>query len=445
MALKMLALVLLVLGAAAGSGAVADNARPEAAVYTGSRPGGAGGLQPLLLESETDETAPSPLPTAVDSAPQLAIGEPIAFPDNTTMIIETGCWSCDGPAEALYRVSRHGGEAPRVELLFEADQRRNEGAYITSLALTPDASEIVVAVCTTGYCGGLANPTPGAAATFYRSTDLGSSWHLIGTSSEAMAVVAITLRGIVLTFDYSSFWFNNGEPLTKPAPDAEIVFGSRRSGEVIWWLPATRTLLAPASGQTINVPDASYAPDTSLNAGQPPLIVWSPDYDARTETFPGFRLSTVAQDGTLASISSPLAFIMPAAWLADGLVVASVETPAPVEHEGRRFEFMRPIPSVIDFETGVVHPIAGVFEPPVFGGRNRVLAVVTTASYLRVEVEGCLLLRDRPRRNGAVIGCVPSGTLLRPSGEQRYVPGQWFRGVWLPDGRHAWAPVEGLR
>ena len=55
----------------------------------------------------------------------------------------------------------------------------NKGAYITSFALKPDASEIVVAVCTTGSCGGLSDPEPGAVATFYRSTDTGSSWQQI--------------------------------------------------------------------------------------------------------------------------------------------------------------------------------------------------------------------------------------------------------------------------
>jgi hypothetical protein len=445
-ALKMLALALLLLGAATAYGTVDHNARSEAAPDMDMRVVDGGSSEPGPVSTETPDPGPSSLQTAFEDAPQLTLGDSIAFPDNTTMIIETGCWSCDGPTEALYRVARHRGEAPRVDLLFEPDQSINEGAYITSFALKPDASEIVVAVCTSGYCGGLGYATPDAVATFYRSSDLGSSWHVIGASSDAMFAVAVTPRGIVLTFDYSTFWYNDGELLPKPGPDAELVFGSRRSGEVIWWLPQRRALVVPATGQTIRLPDASYDPETALNPGQPPLMVWSPDYDSRGGgPFPGFRLSTVARDGALASVASPLAFIMPAAWLADGLVVASVETPAPIEHEGRVFEFMRPIPSVIDFEAGVVHPIAGAFEPPIFRGRNRVVAVISTASHLRVEVEGCLPLRDRPRRNGPVIACAPPGTLLLPSGEQRYVPGQWFRGVWLADGRHAWAPAEGLR
>ena len=79
-----------------------------------------------------------------------------------------------------------------------------------------------------------------------------------------------------------------------------------------------------------------------------------------------------------------------------------------------------PIPSVINFETGIAHPIAGVFDPPIFDGRNRVLAVLTGPSLLRVVVEGCLPLRDEPTRNGPVIECAAFGALFRPTGEQRY-------------------------
>ena len=41
-----------------------------------------------------------------------------------------------------------------------------------------------------------------------------------------MALVAITARGLVLTFDHRSYWFNDGTPVAKPSTDAQVVHGS---------------------------------------------------------------------------------------------------------------------------------------------------------------------------------------------------------------------------
>ena len=142
MALKLMALALIAATFVASYGAIAREARSEALALVDATTMGPDGRNAPELTSR-DDSIGAAAPAAADlGMPELRIGDATEFPDNTTMIIETGCWACDGDTEALYKVSRVGGGPPKVELLFEPDRSVNKGAYITSFVTFSLFSEL---------------------------------------------------------------------------------------------------------------------------------------------------------------------------------------------------------------------------------------------------------------------------------------------------------------
>src|SRR3990172_2587985 len=96
---------------------------------------------------------------------QLHIGPEIEFPEDMALIVETGCTQCDGPTTGLTRVYRDPAGTVRTEPLFSFEKLslgprtimtdkgpQDVPALITGFAVTPDASEMIVAVCTQGLC-----------------------------------------------------------------------------------------------------------------------------------------------------------------------------------------------------------------------------------------------------------------------------------------------------
>jgi hypothetical protein len=159
----------------------------------------------------SEPTATPDLVGGVAARP-LAIGDAVAFPDDLAMIIETGCWQCDGPTEGLERVYRNPAGEIVVETLFSAEKMgleprvvqtdkgpQNEEPTITGSALTYDASRILVSVCTRGTCLEMGAP-PGedAQTTLFESTDGGVTWEVLDVLDGGLAVRAITEDGLLL-------------------------------------------------------------------------------------------------------------------------------------------------------------------------------------------------------------------------------------------------------
>jgi hypothetical protein len=419
--LALVALALL-LAAPPRTGAAAPLAAPVAETASSRSSAWAPLAQETTASIATAETAP------------LTLGEEIDFPDDLLLIIENGCYACDGPPTGLSRVYRTGGGPVRTEVLFEPSGYGAD-AYITSFAVRLGATEIVVAVCVRAHCGPLGDPEEGSLTALLRSTDGGVTWQEIGRLP-TVYVVALAEQGLILATiagNGMSYWLAaTGQRLEAPPGAEHLIWGSHHEPP-LWWTKDRRVL--DLSGAPVgSLPESEYGPSTVLRFTGPAIAAWSPQY-GRGEQFSGYRLTTLTPDGGYAGYSWQ-GWIDPVANLDARFLVASVELSQVGERVGLR-------PSLIDFENGVIHPIlpdtATLTETP----RNRVQAFVR-GPFLQVTGAGCLALRDRPVRNAALVECAAPRVLLRPTGEWRYSYGTWWQGVLLPDGRHAWAPAAGV-
>src|SRR5574341_484593 len=146
---------------------------------------------PATLTTVTPSPEPTPSPTARPpdlfggvEVRDLVLSDSIDLPADTGLIIETGCWQCDGPITGLARVYRGPDGQVRTETLLSLDSLGlppHVGEwehYITGLAAREDGSEIVVTVCTSSYCGGLGYRKPDAREALYSSADGGVTWSL---------------------------------------------------------------------------------------------------------------------------------------------------------------------------------------------------------------------------------------------------------------------------
>lgn len=396
---------------------------------SGVRPGAASSASapsPTLEETTDDGVASSPL---------IYRGE-TPFPDATTLIVETGCWGCDGGSGALYRMSRYGGGAVQSVPIFDA---ATYGHYITGFAMKPDASEMVVAVCSKLYCGGLGYAEPGSEITVYYSRDLGASWQVIGTSTHYFAPVSYTSEGIVFLMfreGQSPLYYLNSGLRVVPPSNAEFVhMAARRNGELSW-TTASGAVVRTDGSELFAPAGAEHVTSVATNPGQPLLAGWK-------STAGNFYLTSIDGNGSVANLAlAPGAEALePAAWWNSDFVIATMEAAVVTGDE----QLYGMVPAMVNMRTGEAWSIAG-FDVLPFGrvvtggpqgdfiarGRNRV-QVVLRGSFIHAAVEGCVPVRTFAIGGGG-IDCVTSSTLLRPTGRQDR---GWLQ-VTLPDGRQGW-------
>lgn len=401
----------------------------------------------LVVSSTTKALADPSDPPGV-FAHDVIVGEPIELPEGMALVIETGCFHCDGFMEALYRASRPVGGALDVAKLFEADRSAFASAYITSFAMRPDASDMVVAVCTKGYCGGLHFAEPSSEATFYRSQDFGMNWSVLAVAGEAREVIAVTDAGIVVgpgpSPDFTKAWLIDGTLLKPLAGAYSIAALSRRNGEVLWWNDSSHEVQRGDGSRVVTQPESRYGPDVATNAGQPPLSFWGAGGPIRPSGgFGGYYLTVEAMDGSEVGLRLGGDSAAPAQWLDERHILATIELTTRVFGPGvppLGFRTGAMTPSIVDIYSGQVQPISGIAgEGPISGiGRNRVQAV-----YRLPTDSPCLPVRDRWKQTASVIGCAVASS-LRATGERRYGDAVEWRGVWLADGRSGWVEAAGL-
>ena len=190
------------------------------------------------------------------------------LPEDVALIIETGCYQCDGPPTGLYRLYRDAsGEAADRRALYPrglgapaatvatTEEASVDESYITGLALSDDASQIVAGVCTRGYCGGLGFPTADAQTTLYRSSDGGVTWTQFGLFDGGGWVTAITNDGVVVSGPYGPeeqpapkfTLFPSGEPVQLPPGPTGYWPLTLPGGELAWRTEDGRLLRSDGS------------------------------------------------------------------------------------------------------------------------------------------------------------------------------------------------------
>jgi len=381
------------------------------------------------------------------------------LPKGVALIIETGCIQCDGPTTGLYRLYRDPSGELRTDALFTIEAlglplrggTRVEAAvdepYITGFALSDDASEIAVGVCTRGYCGGLGFPTPDAQSTLYRSSDGGVTWEEFGVLDGESWVVAITSDGVVVASPSDTEdnpqpkyrLFPSGEPVQPPSGASWWPI-TLPGGELLWRTEDGRLLRGDGSevlalGQGTSVQD--IVPDAT---GQRFAVAWYADLPS-----PRNLVGTFSRDGRPTGAFSLSDSARVGGWLSEALVVGNAGVPSgllPAPEPGSYF--INFVPVVFDLEAGEAHPLAGPFhEPPLFG-RNYVRLVLQGPFARVVDTGSCLNVRAEPGRTAAVLACAADGVLLRDTGETREVDGATWRRVVTPSGVEGWASSQFL-
>lgn len=418
--------------------------------------GGGEGSPTVGPATPTPLATPTPIPTVTPDVidrvgvTPLQFGEEAEIPKDVALIIETGCYYCDGPSTGLYRVYRDASGQVRTDALFTIEMTRPEPdqSFIHSHALNSDASEIVVSVCSAGACEWMAPPIPEDQMTLFRSLDGGVTWTEFGVLHGTAWVVAITKDGVLLV-QYDSEQqappkyrlFPGNEPVQPPAEAGLIRPLTLADGELAW-LTENGRLLRSDGSQVLALQEGaslgSIAPDTG---DEHFAVAWWTQQPKNQ-----YRLGVFSHDGRPISAFSLSGFARLGGWLSDTLVAGNVTVPQallPTPEAGRYVMDFQP--AIFDLQAGEAHPLAGPFQQSPFGGRNFVQAVLRGPFARVVNTGSCLNIRAEPGTAAGVLTCAADGVLLRDTGETQEADGATWLRVVTPAGAEGWATTQYLQ
>jgi len=419
-------------------------------------------------------TATPPFPQTVGGIKvrPLAIGDEVPLPDDVALIIETGCWACDGPAESFLRVYRDPSGHIRSDTLLTIDGLglpprlvtmpegvREEPPFITGFAMRPDGSEMVVSVCVRESCGsgGLEAWSPNSKTAFFRSTDGGVTWQRFGELDVGSSVVGVVREGVVLV----SSWQAEMAPASLSLfPSGEVV--QTPLGVTSWWafpLPGGDLLWPADDGRLLHSDGSVFAvvPADSWRLSWVPHINHDPtgarfalQWVLDNPGSPGYQvrqyLGIFRSDGRLDQAFSPSELLFVGSWLGPGLLLGNTgispsQLPTPIPQS-----FLGILPAFIDLDAGLIHPITDPFLGPDWkGGRSLVRAVLPGPFSRVVGTGSCLNVRQEPGLSTQIIACAADDVLVRDTGDTREVDGVIWLRVVTPAGVEGWASTQYLQ
>lgn len=368
--------------------------------------------------------------------------------DGQAVIIATGCWQCDGPTSSLVRLFESAdGELVR-DTLFTAPGGAER--YISGYDIAPDMSRMLVTVCSSGYCGGVADPTDDASTTAYESTDGGLTWDNLGeVDAGPQLVVSLAYApdgGFVLERTFAGQDDAGGLPwrhelLRWPSRDAiaEWLRGQPapvlvEDGTLLSIDDARQRLIDTDGGVYFDLNDEGLAIGgvTNPHGVDGLLLSLNPAGDARTPFF-----QALLRDGELEWIleTTPASEtegiqIYIHNLLGESALLANDVTPGD-DYASR--------PAFVDIADGSLHHLDGPFEgiadanqDDVIGGRNYLIAA-RSGPFHRVDTGGsCLNVREEPDTGSEIIRCYVDGVLLAERADTD-APDGWLA-VHTPDG-----------
>jgi hypothetical protein len=418
-----------------------------------------GSATPTPLATPTPAATIAPEANDGGDVVPLQIGEEAELPDGVALIVETGCYYCDGPPTGLYRLYRDASGQLRTDALFTLEalglplhRGNNEEAwanesYITGIALSDDASEIAAGVCTRGYCGGLGFPTADAQTTLYRPLDGGVTWAEIAAMDGGAWVVAVVKDGVVVPGPHGTeeesapkfSLFPGGEPVQPPSGANSWPF-ALLGGELVWRTEDGRLLRSDGS-EAMALGEGVYVGDIVADAGGERFAVsWYTDRPSSQN-----RIGVFSRDGQPISAFSLSDSARVGGWLSDTLVAGNATVPQgllPTPEPGSYA--MNFVPAIFDLEAGEAHPLAGPFHELPLSGRNYVRAVPHGPFARVVNTGACLNVRQAPGTSAPVLACAADDVLLKDTGETREVDGAIWQRVVTPAGLEGWASSQYL-
>jgi hypothetical protein len=423
--------------AACGDGEPADTPAPSP-----SEP-------PSGTPTKTAPSTPGPTPTgAPTDAKLLSIERGGQFPPDTAIIVETGCWGCDGPTQSLVRVYQGpDGNFRRDTLLDPATlpyERRlttasgvtHKPPLITGYVTSPDSSEIIVSVCVQETCGsgGLDAWSADSRTAFLRSTDGGITWAEWAAYSAGVQIELYLGPGEAI----AASWDANLDISFRRVPGFErldVPEGAawpyaHPGGELVWTsMDGSRLLRSDGSmlldfGAGTQVTGARW----SFTSSPAHFVAVYVENAMSSRTF----LAPVLEDGTVTETYYVDALINAGEELSDGVYIGNID----------RDRFW---PAIIDLNRLSVTLIEEPFAGPGFELGRTFVAGIQRGPFARVVNTGsCLNIRDGPSLESNVITCAADGVLLRDQGETVESDGVTWVRVVTPAGVEGWAAAAYL-
>ncbi len=385
------------------------------------------------------------------------------------MIIESGCWGCDGGAGNLVRVYRDASGDVRTEGLLNGiasglpthiidnpDGPQEYPAFISGHAMTQDASVMAVSFCIKGSCvfSELGSFEADSEGVTFRSLDGGITWQETGRGGPVYRVDGVLTDGRVLVghgaqddgvLDYALLPDNT--TVTAPTDGAYPV---TISNQILWGTSDGRLLLPDGSeffSPSEPDPNRYYRSvlgslSSGLEKGSA-LVYWyiqgpAPRPDGYVDRFAVAELNVA--DG-LVTLSRQ--------WEIEGYLWtigswSSKNDRAIISIQAPGSEYGTPLPAILDLDTGSYSLIPGPFKSDQPGwsslGRTAVHAV-QTGPFARVTGTGsCLNIRTDPSVSAEVLTCMADGVLLRETSD---VSAGWMS-VITPGGTQGWASLAFL-
>jgi hypothetical protein len=361
------------------------------------------------------------------------------FPSDLLLYVLRDCPSCTAPV-ALDRIYRDPAGNTVSEVIYRADAEA--GQYILSVWAQRDASDVIVAVCDSGSCGGRRPLTADAATRFHRSRDGGATWVDVGAVPGVADVVSGGAERVVLarveqadgrvTYHAVGAEDQSAAELISPGPPPDFLLIGQLDQVVVQGLSR---IVTSATG----VFAYSWYPEAS-----------TPDMEGVAT-----RLGIATRFGTTVRmfeyVGAPLEL---GVWADAYTVTAAVAmspgvtlTESPTGQPPRMH-----IPVLVDISRGTVTALAEPFSNTRYlPAINQVVAAVRGEfGRISARAEGCVpLLRSWSRDSGERV-CLVEGTLVtfvetRLAGNEEWMAIRaptgligWVRpedqgGVWLPE------------
>ena len=390
-------------------------------------------------------TVPNPTGETVAGVPVsgLVFGAPSSLPVPLSVIVEKGCYQCDGPTSGFERVTLDNDGKLKVEKLNTPTP-----GYISSQYWDPAGKAHYLGICSRGYCGGVGPISADAQTTIYRSTDGGVTWQALETTDGFVSVAAASGQDVLLNrstyadgkFDYK-FQIMGTEKFVRPPAgaqpemiDTRLIGWRLADGRTIQGLDGSTLLVLPDLG----LPAAQQAPVRveAVLANGDIFVSWNAG--AQHETYLG-----LFRNGQLTSV-----FKGPSSLSVGNVMIPAVAFGNVTIPKADGSESGSPLyPALIDFATGTVN-VLELFGPvgsDAYSGQRNRIQLVEPGTFLRVTGAGdCLNVRETPSTAAKSLGCYADNVLLRDLAGEQSAGGITWKKVETPGGDAGWASSEFL-
>ncbi len=436
-----------------------------------------GQASPSSVRSGTATASPSPstdpaTPTLIP-ATELTIGDPVDFPDDVALIVETVCWYCEGPASALVRVYRRPDGSIAQDILFTPDQLDlppdddDINPYILGFAVRPNASELAVALCVTKHCRYSGLVDDGSAAKLYRSTDGGVTWAEWGDWPRGYVMIGLVADGVLAgrsatipdtpddpppgdgIFASEFIVVPGGRPVEPPADAIPGPWPVVTELSEVWWPAEKGRLLRDDGSVALTLPhDATGVRDPR---GLPKSRIAVPGYSDS-----GNRVVSFYRGGPPQSDDDELVYVTTvsrvtyagpldakAGYLYGGVEPSRTGIPLPTT------TIAGFVPVMIDLHLNTAHPITSPFLDATFilpEDMPPAIVAFQQGPFARVTGTGsCLNLRAEPSLSAEALTCLADGVLLFADSRTTEADGvTWLQVLNSPSFPDGWVSTEFL-